>query len=102
MDTNTYTYLEPVGNSGPSIDTSNPEAYFALVYNTVITITVAIALIMIVVAGIQYTTTWASPSSKEAAKSRITGAIGGLILAFISYILLSTINPDLLKVVIPK
>jgi uncharacterized YccA/Bax inhibitor family protein len=100
VNTDSYTFLEPIGEIS-TVDASGPE-YFTIVYNTALTITVALALIMIVVAGVEYTTSWASPSAKGVAKTRIASAIGGLILALISYLLLSTINPDLLKVVIPK
>jgi len=54
------------------------------------------AVLMIVVGGIQYMTT-SLLGEKEAAKSRITNAIGGLILALASYIILNTINPNLVN-----
>ena len=55
-----------------------------------------LAVIMIVMGGIEYMTS-ELVSSKEAGKSRITEALLGLLIALGSYALLNTINPDLLK-----
>ncbi len=54
------------------------------------------AVLMIVIGGLEYTMT-EKVASKEDAKSRISGAIVGLLLALSSYIILYTINPDLVK-----
>jgi hypothetical protein len=51
---------------------------------------------MIIVGGIELSTS-GLVSSKEAAKERILNAILGLVLALFSWLLLYTINPDLLK-----
>ena len=58
-------------------------------------LTVALAILMIVVGGVQYTISWASSSAKGEAKTRIFSAIGGLVLALLSYLILQTINPAL-------
>ena len=55
-----------------------------------------LAVIMIVVGGIEYMTSELI-SNKENGKHRITGAIFGLVLALGAWTLLNTINPDLLK-----
>lgn len=54
-----------------------------------------LAVIMIVVGGLEYMMSEAV-TSKEDAKDRITSAILGLLLILFSYILLYTINPDIL------
>ena len=51
---------------------------------------------MIVMGGLEYMTSELI-SSKEEGKKKILGAIFGLVLALGAYILLFTINPDLLN-----
>lgn len=53
-----------------------------------------LAVIMIIVGGIQYVST-DSWSGKSDGKQRIQAALGGLALALASYIILNTINPAL-------
>ncbi|HEY4493521.1 MAG TPA: hypothetical protein VJB98_02790 [Candidatus Paceibacterota bacterium] len=97
MNEGTYTLLESLPGTPDTINTGAQNySYFRTAYNMALTVTVALALIMIVVGGIQYTISWASPSAKGEAKDRILGAIGGLILALVSYILLKEINPALI------
>lgn len=91
--TEDYVLLEPLPGIAPS---GGGLGYLTGVYQIVLTLSVALAVIMIVVAGVQYTTTWASPSNKSAAKERIGAAIGGLVLAMMSVLILGTINPDLI------
>jgi len=91
----TYNLLESIGEV-TSIETGAKDySYFKTAYNTALTITVALAVIMIVIGGVQYTISWASPSAKGDAKTRIWGAIGGLVLALASYLILRTINSSL-------
>ncbi len=54
-----------------------------------------LAVIMIVVGGLEYMMSEAV-TSKEDAKDRITSAVLGLLLILFSYILLYTINPDII------
>ena len=53
-----------------------------------------LAVVVITYAGIEYMVSEAV-SSKEAAKKRIWSALSGLLLAFLSYLILYTLNPDL-------
>src|SRR3989344_3411357 len=97
-DTSKYELLEGIAGL-KSVETigANKFEYFVGIYNTALTLVIALALVMIVVGGVQYTISWASPSAKEEAKGRILGAIGGLILALLSVLILSTINPALVN-----
>jgi hypothetical protein len=52
---------------------------------------------MILLGGVQYMTSEAM-GSKEAGKEKIKNALWGLRLAIISWLILSTINPDLLNI----
>ena len=60
----------------------------------VIGIAIVLAVLMIVIGGIQYMGSDAF-TSKEDAKSKITMALFGLLIAFGAWLLLNTINPDL-------
>jgi hypothetical protein len=71
--------------------------YLNIMIRIVIGIAAVLAMIMIVVGGIQYMTSELI-SSKEEGKKRISNAILGLIIALGSYVLLFMVNPDLLKV----
>ncbi|MEK7535986.1 MAG: hypothetical protein AAB590_03160 [Patescibacteria group bacterium] len=98
-NTDTYTLLEPIINDGKTIEAVNTGAtsytYFKTVYNTALTLTIALAVLMIVIGGVQYTLSYI-PAAKSGAKDRVWGAIGGLVLALVSYLILQTINPALL------
>ena len=56
-----------------------------------------LAFAMIVFAGFQYLTSGGNTAQQKDAQERITGAIIGLILLFAFYIILYTINPDVLR-----
>ena len=87
--------LEPSIGGG---DTgTNPGEYFKNIYNLMVGIAGVLAVIMIVVGGLEYIASAANPSAKESAKKRIWAAIGGLLLALSSYLILQTVNPDLVK-----
>lgn len=59
-----------------------------------------LAVIMLVIGGVQYMV--AGDKDPGPAKERIKNAIWGLILALTSYLILYTINPDLVKKVVLK
>ncbi len=96
--TGSYILLESIRGT-TEVQTSGADsfAYFGLVYRTTLYVIVALALLMIAIGGIQYISSFASPSGKGDATKRIWGAIGGLLLALFSWLILSTINPDLLS-----
>lgn len=54
-------------------------------------------LIMLVVGGMMYLTAGDSQDQTKRARGYMTNAIYGLVLAFISWLILYTINPDLVK-----
>ena len=60
-----------------------------------------LALLMIMIGGFQYITAAGNESRAGQAKSRIQNAIIGLILALCSYLILNTINPDLVNPSLP-
>lgn len=99
----TYTLLAPFLGL-KCIDTSgtNPDCakggigdYLNLIFNIAIALCGALAVIMIIIGGIEYMGE-ESVFGKTKAKSRITSALLGLVIALGSYAILNTINPELL------
>ncbi|MFT7328275.1 MAG: hypothetical protein ACI870_000462 [Crocinitomicaceae bacterium] len=71
--------------------------YINTVFEVALGILMVLAVIMIIIAGVEYMTV-ESIYGKSDAKKRITGAITGLILALGIFVILKTINPELLKI----
>ncbi|MFA6077879.1 MAG: pilin [Candidatus Paceibacterota bacterium] len=94
-----YTLLEP-GVYNDQFAVINSETSFSdylnLIFKIGIGIAAGLAVIQIVIGGIQYMAS-ESPFKIGDAKSKIEGAILGLILALGIYIFLYTINPDLVS-----
>ena len=70
--------------------------YLNIMFRIFIGLCAILAIMMIVIGGLEYMTI-DLVSSKEHAKQRIWGAVLGLLLALGSYAILNQINPDLLK-----
>lgn len=90
----TYKLLAPI-NGTSEVKTTNIGNYINTIIKVIIGICAALAVIMIILAGIQ----WMGDESvfgRVEAKGKIGAAILGLIIALGSYALLNTINPDLL------
>jgi len=98
-----YTLLEP------GILGSNPTApkdflaYVNVLYQSLLYISIALAIIYIVIGGFEYLTS-AAASGKGDGKKKVTDALIGLAIALLSFLILKTINPDLVqwKLCIPK
>ena len=86
---------QPLSTFDPT-QNSNLGAYLNLMIKIFIGICAVLAVIMIVMGGMEYMTSELI-SNKEEGKKRIAGAIFGLLLALGAYALLYTINPDLLN-----
>ena len=71
-------------------------------YKLALTVASVLATIMIVVAGFQWTASGGNASIITSAKSRIAGAIIGLFIAYTSYLILYTINPNLVNLHLPQ
>ena len=69
--------------------------YLELMFRIGIAFAGALAVLMLVIAGIEYVGSAASEAVKSDAKNRMWNAIWGLLLALLSWILLTVINPDL-------
>ncbi len=71
--------------------------YIDVIYQFLVSIIGLIAAIMMIVGGFQYLTSAGDNAKIGAAKKRITNALIGLALTFSSYLLLNTVNPELLR-----
>ncbi len=71
-------------------------AYFNAAFRIAVVVAAMLAVVMIVVGGFEYMTSEAIGGKKEG-RDRITAALGGLILLLFAYILLGTINPEILN-----
>ncbi|MCE9585666.1 pilin [Candidatus Nomurabacteria bacterium] len=95
-----YAPLQQLPGVDQTIDTADRNSfakYFNIIINLFFGICAVLAMIMIVIGGIEYMTS-ELVSSKESGKSKITQAIFGLLLALGAYTILNTINPDLLNI----
>ena len=91
-DFDTFTIKDENGNN---IDCAFV-VYLNIIIRIFLGISAVLAMVMIVVAGVQYMTTEAV-SGKGQAKSNIINAVFGFVLALAAYVILNTINPALLN-----
>ncbi|MEK7574808.1 MAG: pilin [Patescibacteria group bacterium] len=91
-----YIPLAPIPGTTNAGDTGTQvlATYLTGIFKIGIAVAGALAFLMIVLGGFQYLSTDAL-TGKEEGKERVTHAVGGLILALVSFIILNTINPKL-------
>ncbi|MFA5413560.1 MAG: pilin, partial [Patescibacteria group bacterium] len=102
-----FCYAKPVPATleislGGLSEVSDPAQYISQLYQWTISVTGILAGIMIMIGGLLYLTAGGSPERVSNAKSYISNALIGLILALTSYFLLQTVNPALLNLRFPK
>lgn len=93
-DNNTYNLLAPIGTIKQIKTSDGIGDYLNIIFKIIIGLCGALAVIMIVIGGIQYMGN-ESVFGKTEAKSRILSAILGLLIALGAYAILYTINPAL-------
>jgi len=76
--------------------------YIQTVYNYILGIAGIVAVVVIMVAGIQWIVAGGNSSIISASKKRIEGAFIGLFLAYSSFFILGSINPWLTKFRLPQ
>ncbi len=97
-----FTFLAPISffNQAPyapgtfNVAKDGATAYLKSLYTFGIAIASALAVLMITLGGVQYSTTDAIGGKSEG-KEKIKSALVGLLLALLSYTILNTINPYL-------
>lgn len=95
----TYHLLAPLPEVPLDFSANEPDAfgdYLNIMIKLFIGLCAVLAVIMIVIGGIEYMTS-ELPGTKSHGKERITGAVFGLVLALGAYALLNTINPSVLN-----
>lgn len=76
--------------------------YIQTVYKYTLSVVGILAAVLIVISGIQWTSSAGNPEAISSAKKRIVGALVGLVIAYSSYIILNTINPALVNLRLPQ
>lgn len=71
-------------------------AYVAIIANYLVGLTVAVAIIAVVAGGYFYMTAGGDGSKVELAKKTISAALIGVVLALTTYLILNTINPNII------
>jgi len=71
--------------------------YVKYIFNSAIALSGLLAFIVLLWSGIQYFTSAGNPEIIKSAKSRIKSAFIGLLILFFSYLILITINPQLIS-----
>jgi len=98
----TYTFLEPLPSSSGLAGQEERAGLFGRYAQNAFNVSIGaagiLAVLMMVVAGIQYTLSYASESQKTDARNRINSAITGLLIVISAYLVLYTINPDLVRI----
>ncbi len=71
--------------------------YLAGMMKFIIALAGVFAILMAIIGGTQYVAAGISPDAKSGAKERMTNAFIGLALVLVSYLILNSINPNLVK-----
>jgi len=71
-------------------------------YNLAVSVAGILAVLMIIVAGVQWVTSGGNSEMISSAKKRIGGALVGLLIAYLSYTILNTVNPALVNLRLPQ
>lgn len=105
----TYTPLAPLpGTLTAGKETTNMSDYLAGMIKLLIALGAGTAILFAIIGGTQYVAASINPSAKKDALDRIWNALIGLTIMLTSYLLLNSINPELVNVgfnlpsVIPK
>jgi len=100
----TFTPNVPIGDfkGKISVDSEILYKYISSWYNFVVGVVGILAAVIIMWGGFKWLTSRGNSAAISDAKDRIWSAIIGLVLVFLSYILLNLINPRLLNIYLPE
>ncbi len=96
-ETGDYEPLAPIPEVRTTGGSGGLNVYLQDMITLIIGVIGVLSVIMITIGGVQYMTSEAM-GSKEAGRDKIKAAIYGLILVALSYLILNTINPDILNI----
>ncbi|MEK9151772.1 MAG: pilin, partial [Patescibacteria group bacterium] len=88
-----------LGAKGSVVDLGD---YISSVYRYAVSVAGVIAAVMMMVGGFQYLTAGGDASRVTQGKERIVDSLVGLFLALAAYLILNTINPDLVNLRLPR
>lgn len=71
--------------------------YITYIYSYGIRVGALVAVLMIIIGGVMYMTALGKPEVTKKAKTMIFGPIMGLLILISSYVILNTVNPDLVN-----
>jgi len=89
--------LEPSALGSEVSATPDFQTYVQAAFKQILIISAVLAVLMIIIGGLQYILSF-SGSSKEEGRKRMTYAVGGLILALAAWLILNTINGSLTNI----
>ncbi len=75
--------------------------YVNQAYKYLLGISVTISIVMVMIGGVQYVLGGASSEQVSKAKARISNAVVGLVLLLSAYVILYTVNPNLVSLRVP-
>lgn len=87
---------------GGKSEFANIGEFIIYIYNFAIGIAGIVAVIMIIIAGIQWVTSGGNSEAITSAKKKIGQALIGMFLAYGSFFILNTINPALVNLRLPQ
>ncbi len=87
----------PIGVGGAVPSEYTMSSYLSGMIKLLIALGAATAILFAIIGGTQYVAAGIAPSAKQDAKNRIMNAFIGLTLMLVSYLLLNSINPNLVN-----
>ena len=91
-----YTLLQSLPQEGEDLkENVTLKQYLTWAFRFTLALAGFLAVMMIVIGGVEYIISGANEGMRSEAHKRISNAIYGLILALVSYLVLYTINPNL-------
>lgn len=95
----TYPEIKTItGDTIQITDETTPTGVFVYIFYILVSLGAVIALVVLVLAGLNLVMAGGEISKVSGAKRQIMGAVIGLVVLFSSYLILSIINPELLKI----
>lgn len=95
-----YTPLAPLPGTftgAPGAETTTMSTYLSGMLKLIIALGAVTSVLMAIIGGTQYVAAGISPSAKQGAMERIQGAVTGLILILVSWLILNSISPNLVN-----
>lgn len=87
---------------GGRAEFANVGEFILVMYKYLLAIAGILAVIVIIASGVQWTASGGNSEVISSAKKRIGGALIGLFIGYMSYFILSTINPALINLRLPQ